>query len=349
MNVKQKSVLLINLSFYVIFIAAAYLILKYAFAYMVPFLVSFMFVYISQAPSVALQQKTGIPKNILTIVFLAIIVLSISGILFFMFMKIFGLVGDWLSDGIKLEDIFLEFCELIDNTANKVPARVKQHISFDSTTVVDAVSNYFSKFILSLLEDLIRILPGFIFSTVISLVFACFLAFDYDNIVKFIKRQLNDESIKFFSKLKSIVNYSLFNFFKGYLILTLLTFTELCVGLTFIGVENSIALSFIIAIVDLLPVFGTGIILIPWSVYVFLAGDLKTGVGILLLYVFSVFVRNFAEPKIIGRKVGLSPLISLLTMFIGVKFFGLTGLISFPVITSIILILQKNGYIKLWK
>ena len=349
MNIKQKSALLMNFLFYAIFGVAAYFVLKYAFAYMVPFLISFVFVYLSQTPAIALQRKTGIPKNVLTIIFLIIIILSISGILIFMCIKIFGLFGDWFSNGVKLEDVFLEFCELVDNTAKKVPNSFKRHVSFDSTTVVTAVSNYFSKFALSLFEDLIRILPGLIFSTVISLVFACFLAFDYDNIITFIKRQLNDESIELLSKFKSIANYSLFNFFKGYLILTFITFAEICLGLTLIGIENAIALSFIIAIVDLLPVFGTGIILVPWSLYLFLVGDIKMGIAIFLLYVFCAIIRNFIEPKIIGRKVGLSPLISLLTMFIGVKFFGITGLIAFPVITSIILILQKNGYIKLWK
>ena len=286
MNIKQKSTLLINFLFYAIFGVASYLILKYAFAYMIPFLVSFMFVYVSQTPAIALQRKTGIPKNILTIMFLMIIVLSICGILFFMCIKIFRLFGDLFSNGVKLEDVFLEFCELVDNTAKKVPESVKRHIRFDSTTVVAAISGYFSKFALSLFEDLIRILPGFIFSTVISLVFACFLAFDYDNIITFIKRQLNDESIKLLSKFKSIANYSLFNFFKGYLILTLITFAEICLGLTLIGIENAIALSFIIAIVDLLPVFGTGIILIPWSLYLFLTGDIKIGISIFLLYIF---------------------------------------------------------------
>lgn len=349
MNLKQKATILINLGLFMFFAVSIYILLKYAFAYMVPFLVSFAFVYISQGPAISLHRKTGIPKNVLTLLFLVMIILLVSFILLFFFFKIIGLFGDILSDGVKMEDLLNNLCYLIDDTAEGIPNGLKAHISFDSRSVISGVSDYFSKIVLGLFEDIIRILPGFVFSTVISVVFACFLAFDYDNIINFIKRQLNDNTIIFVTKLKKIVNYSLFNLFKGYLILMLITFLEIFIGLSIIGTENSIAISFIISFVDLLPVFGTGIVLIPWGVYLLIMGNVTRAISILILYVFVAIVRYFAEPKIIGKKVGTSPLISLLSMFIGLKFFGIIGLITFPLITSIIFILQNKGYIKLWK
>ncbi len=349
MDTRKKAATLINLSFVLFVTISAYLIIKYAFAYMIPFLVSFAIVYILQTPSILLHKKFKIKKNIITLVLFLSILVFLGLIVWFISIKLIGLFGELLNGGLNIESIFTNICKAIDGFSDDIPMSLKGYVIFDSKIVVNEISQHISDFIMSMLEETLRYIPGIIFSTVISVVFAFFLAFDYDNIVCFIKRQLSSDSIKFVIRLKKIFNYSLFNLFKGYLIIMLFTFAEVCLGLTLIGIENSIAVSFIVAVVDMLPVFGTGVILIPWGVYLLISGQITRGICILILYVICAVVRYFAEPKIIGKKVGISPLVSLLTMFVGLKLFGISGLILLPFITSIILILNKSGYIKLWK
>ncbi len=349
MNTKQKAATLINLVFFIVFIVAVYLLLKYAIAYLIPLIVSFAFVYILQKPTIAISEKTQIPKNILTLIFLILILFAVGLSVYFLFIKLIDLFTDLPISGNGLELVFSRFCGMVDGISNGLPDGLKKYTSIDSRSIINGVSQYISDFAVGLVESTVRKLPSFIFSVVISVVSSCFLAFDYDKIINFVKRQLSPESVMFVKKLKKVVNYSLFNLLRGYFILMLLTFLEMLLGLKFIGIENAVAISFLIAFVDMLPVFGTGIILVPWSIYAVLSGDASRGVYLMILYAVCAVVRYFAEPKIIGKKVGMSPFVSLLAMFIGLRFLGFAGLLFLPLITSIVLILNKNGLIKLWK
>lgn len=349
MNTQQKAATLINFVFFSSSIIAVYLIIKYALAYLIPFFVSFAFVYILQKPTIALSLRFKIPKNLLTLIFLLLILLGVGLILYFLLVKLIALFEDLPISGAALETVFSYFCGFVDGVSRHIPEGVRKYADFDTQSVLESISRYLSDFAVGAIESAVRKLPGFLFSVVISIVSACFLAFDYDNIIKFIKRQLSPESVKFVKKLKKIVNYSLFNLFRGYMILMLITFLEMLLGLTVIGVKNVVAISFLIAFVDMLPVFGTGVFLIPWSLYSAISGDIKTGIYLMVLYALCSGVRYFVEPKVIGKRVGMSPLISLFAMFIGLKFFGILGLLLFPLIVSIVIILAKNELIKLWK
>ena len=87
---------------------------------------------------------------------------------------------------------------------------------------------------------------------------------------------------------------------------------------------------------DLLPVFGTGIILLPWSVFSFLQSNYKNGFGLVALYLIIMIVRNFAEPKIIGKQININPIFTLLFIFIGLRIGGIMGMLLFPLILTVV-------------
>lgn len=93
-----------------------------------------------------------------------------------------------------------------------------------------------------------------------------------------------------------------------------------CGGLFLLGIKNAFAIAFIIAVLDILPVLGTGTVLIPWAVLAFASGRISTGVGVFALYLVITVVRNLIEPKLVGKQMGLSPVIMLPCMLIGLKF-----------------------------
>ena len=121
------------------------------------------------------------------------------------------------------------------------------------------------------------------------------------------------------------------------------------IGLFILKVNNAFPLALIIAFVDLLPIFGTGTVLIPWGIVQIVMGNTFLGVGLLFLYVVSAILRYFLEPKIIGNKVGVEPIVSLFAMFVGLKLFGILGLILLPLTVSVLTVLHNNGLIRLWK
>lgn len=120
------------------------------------------------------------------------------------------------------------------------------------------------------------------------------------------------------------------HYLRAYLLLGLITFVEMFAGLSIIGVPYAFLFAILIAVVDFLPVFGTGTVLIPWAVIRFITQDTRGGLGLLILYGVSVIVREVAEPRLLGASLGIHPLLSLASMYAGLQLFGLPGMILSP-------------------
>lgn len=117
-------------------------------------------------------------------------------------------------------------------------------------------------------------------------------------------------------------------------LLGLLTFLQTFIGLALLRVPYAFILALLIALVDFLPLLGTGIILIPWAVVSLLLGEIKLGIGLLILYAVSSVIRQILEPKLIGEGLGLHPLLSLAAMYAGLRLFGVWGMILAPLVTA---------------
>jgi len=98
-----------------------------------------------------------------------------------------------------------------------------------------------------------------------------------------------------------------------------------------------LTLAFTMGLLDLIPYFGPGLIIIPWSIYNFFTGDMFMGVGLLILYASTVVVRQFAEPKVLSSSMKLNPLAVLVSLFAGLQMFGLIGLVIGPITLVLII------------
>jgi predicted PurR-regulated permease PerM len=114
------------------------------------------------------------------------------------------------------------------------------------------------------------------------------------------------------------------------------TFAIVLVGLLVLRVEFALLLAIVIAALDILPVFGVGTVLVPWSVFQMLFGNLSLGIGLFVLFVIHEIVRQVIEPRIVGKSLGIHPIITLLLLYAGYSLFGVLGLILLPVFTVLI-------------
>lgn len=173
-------------------------------------------------------------------------------------------------------------------------------------------------------------IPLFLISVVIMIVASTYFAKDYDEICVFLVKKLPQNFSKNLIAVKNDVLSSVSGMVKGYAIIMLLTFVELVIGLSLVGSEYALIIAAITAVVDILPVFGSGTILIPWAVFSALAGNYKKALGVAAVYFIITAVRNFAEPKIIGAELGVHPLIMLSSVFLGLTLFGASGILVLP-------------------
>lgn len=119
-------------------------------------------------------------------------------------------------------------------------------------------------------------------------------------------------------------------YLRAYLLIALVTFSEMLAGLFCLHKPYPLLFAVLIAFVDLLPVFGTGTVLIPWAVIDFVTGNVPAGFGLLVLYGVSLLVRQIIEPRLVGDSLGIHPLLSLVAVYAGFRLFGLAGMILSP-------------------
>ena len=192
-------------------------------------------------------------------------------------------------------------------------------------TVATKLTGVFSSFATTVAKKT----PSFLFNFIVALVASCYIAKDYDILVRFFRELCGKNIFSKVTEIKNIITQSVWKLLKGYALLMLITYTELIIGFFVLGVKHPFILAVLVSFIDVLPVFGTGTVLIPWGITVISSGN-SQGFGILILYILITVVRNFAEPKIIGNQIGINPLFTLLVMFAGLRIMGFWGLVIFP-------------------
>ena len=213
------------------------------------------------------------------------------------------------------------------------------------------MSNIISGFIPSL--SFITSIPGMIVSIIIMIISTFFMAMDFEKITSFCLAQLPRKTADFILELRDYTVKILFKYIRSYALILSITFGELLIGFAVMhfitGQKNIFLLALLIAIFDILPIVGTGTIVIPWAVISLITGDYVKALCLIIIYVVITVVRQFIEPKIVGEQVGLHPLVTLIAMIVGTRLFGAVGLFGVPIILAIINDLNDHGKIHVFK
>lgn len=193
-------------------------------------------------------------------------------------------------------------------------------------------------------------LPEAIIFTIITILATFFLLKDREKISGVMMRQLPGTWINRILNIKKDLFTALFGYMRAALIMMTITFTELFIAFNIIHVKYALLFAFLIAIIDALPVLGAGGILIPWSLYSFVTGDIRMGISIIITYLVVLIIRQMIEPKVVGEQIGVYPLLTLIAMYTGLRLIGFAGLILGPItfllIRNILITIYKGRTIK---
>jgi len=184
----------------------------------------------------------------------------------------------------------------------------------------------------SFLGGIVGAVPGSVFSAVAGVFAFVYLTADPGGIAESLRSLLPAPVMRKTERIFGEVSGAVFLYLRTYLTIMTVTFFELSVGLTVIGVKYALAASLIIAVIDVLPVLGCGCVLVPWAVWEFLYGGTRRGIGLLILLGVIYLVRQLLDSRLIGRMTGVHPFAALVCLYLGWHIGGVGGMIAAPVI-----------------
>ena len=360
---------LINIAYWTVIIAIIFLVFKYLINLLMPIFLAFVFAAVVRPISRALSSETKyirdkngkkIPvkrrfhmnRNVAGIISALVLFIVVGGLLTLIILRLTDTIIEVVSyaptfyeqsvlPGItKIYDWVLTIGERYDTS---VTDAIEQALPNMISSIGSAVTNLSGK-IISGVTGIATKLPSLLLSSVICLIATVFISIDFDRITLFVVNNLPAKPLRVAINVKNSFLEMIWQFIKSYAIIFCITVSEITIGLMIVGIKNSLLFGILIGIFDALPIVGSGMILLPWALITMLTGKTMRGLGIFIIYVVVVVARQIIEPKIVGKHVGLRPIVTLTCMYAGSKLFGgLVGLFGLPIAAAIIMDLNSNG------
>ena len=360
---------LINIAYWAVIVAIIFLVFKYLINIMMPIFLAFIFAAVVRPISRALSRETRyvrgkdgnkvlvkrkfhMNRNVAGIISVLVLFIVVGGLLTLIVVRLTDTIVDFVSfaptfyeqsvlPGItKLYNWVLEVGERFDVS---IMDAIEQALPGMISNLGSTVTNLSGK-IVSGITGIASRLPSILLNSIICLIATVFISVDFDRIRLFIRKNLPEKPLRVAVNVKNSFLEMIWQFIKSYAIIFCITVAEITVGLLIVGVGNPLLFGILIGIFDALPIVGSGMILLPWSIITLLTGNTMRGLGILIIYAVVVIARQIIEPKIVGKHVGLRPIVTLTCMYAGSKLFGgLIGLFGLPITAAIIMDLNSSG------
>lgn len=335
MTIQNKRDFLTNLAYWGVIAAGIYLAFEYLLPISVPFILGMLVAWLV----VWISRKLRCSHKLLRIS-LTILIYGLMGLLITLMAAkgvstVTGIVK-WLPEVYEMKLLpFATLCyDWCMQTLQHLDPTLVGAVEMLLESVLSALKNmisFLSTFAVDLVSGLVTGVPNLILSLLAMIFCTVFVVVDYEGILSFASANLPPKVKLVLKKIRFYLTNTLFVVIRSYVIIMLLTFAELSILFRLFGIENAVLKASVIALLDIMPVLGTGGIMIPWGIISLVLGYTKLGLELLLIYIIVTVVRNYVEPKIVGTQLGLHPIITLVSMFIGLRLFGFWGLFGLPV------------------
>ena len=178
-------------------------------------------------------------------------------------------------------------------------------------------------------------LPYIILAIVLTIMGTFYLSYDRERIANYFKRTFPGHVVKQFGLIKNGVFTAIFGQIRAQLFISFILMLIIVFGLILLGKPYALLLGVVIGIADAMPVVGAGLVLNTWAIIELLFADYTSALGLFVIYLTCVIVRQTIEPRVVGKQLGLYPLVTMMSMFAGFQMIGVLGLIAGPVVANI--------------
>lgn len=297
-----------------------------------------------------LQKKLSIPRGLSAVLVIILTVGIIGGAAVWGIWKIIEQGRElseqfpqiYASAEVSIRQFMDKWSMLYDN--------LPENIQFAINNFGETISNKASGFIDNKSEPVVdwasrfaKAVPGVFVGAVVFILSGYFMITDNKTVSAAVRKLAGERLCNRFATVNAELKLYLGGYLKAQLILMCIAFLIMLVELSVLRVKYALLIALGIAVLDALPFFGSGLVLWPWAVMSFATGDIKRGVGLIIVYLSVLVVRRLLEPKLVSSKIGMNPILTLMSMYIGYRVLSLGGLILGPIIMILGISFYKAG------
>ena len=331
----------------VLVLIVVYLLFKLGI-FLFPFTLALFFSIMTQPFSRFLEKKLKFSQKIATIVSIVLFLVIFLG---FISLSALRLSGEIYKLSINLNKYSKDIQTLWNTTIDKVysllgyfPEGFDEQVKNSINGFIRMGTSKLGSFINSLI-NFITSIPTIILYICITILSTFFISLDKNKIMAFLEQQFPKSWIKKVYNIKREMFNVLGSYIRAQIILMTICFFELLISFNILSflkfnLQYPLIFSIVICIIDALPILGAGAVLLPWSLISFVTGDINLGLALIVIYFLVLSVRQMLEPKLISQNLGVHPLVTLISMYSGFKFFGVIGFLIGPVV----MIILKNVF-----
>ena len=309
---------------------------------LLPFLISYAIACVTTAPALVLEKKIGGSRKKLRL-FISLFALLLLSLAAFLIGK-YTAVTLWqiaveLLEGDRLSGFIDGVLSPVESIFGGLPPELEGQI----TDAIRGIISDLSASLASMLGSVMSFLPKvflFLIATLISLVY---FALDLEEINAKVKARLPSEWGSALSSARERLLSVGVRYVFSYFLIMLITFSVMLVGFFILRIGHPFLFALLIAFFDLFPIIGVGTVVIPWAIVELVLGNTARGIGLLVLFVVNELIRQFSEPRILGKSLNIHPLFTLVLIYTSIAVFGFKGIFLLPILVAIFsLVFRKN-------
>ncbi len=330
-------------------LAALYLFFRFLFAPLFPFFTAFMLSLPTHRVIVFVKRHTPLNHAVCAFLIPAALLVLLGTLLFLLVRELSGELSLFAAS--LSPEGFQNALSAVTDGILSLLRRIFPRFAYSQS--FSAFSDTLGTRLFSLAEQFIgtvwqgglaflRDLPDFLLGVGVGILAYFYFCADHDRLFCFVRRRIPKRFRRACAVCKRGLVKTVGELVRAYGILLFMTFAELTVGFLLIGVRYAVLFAAFTALVDILPVFGTGTVLLPWALFAFLGADRRLALCLLALYAVVTVIRQIAEPRILGSSVGLPPLAALFALYLGLSFAGVAGVFLFPAGAAVLYGLYKS-------
>lgn len=315
-----------------------------------PFLPAF-FVAWALSPAVRwLHESFGLSRQLSTIALLVLALAALGALVWWVVGAAVGevsaLAGDWEGLLASLQGLADDLAARFSRGMALLPLSIQKAAQLLTQRLFDWLEVSIPRFLSTGMDyaaNVAKALPSFAVASVVFVMASYFLTADFPRLRSAVADKLPEGPRSFCSQVKQSASAGFGGYIKAQLILSIGVFFILLGGFLLVRQPYFLLLALALAVLDFIPILGSGTVLVPWAVADVVLGDYRHALGLMAVWGLVTLFRRVGEPKILGDQTGLPPLLSLASVYAGMKLAGIAGMILGPVLCLVAINLIRSG------